>query len=249
MIFKKVIPGSTSRLTIVDHDESYGRHILEKVVQDKRIKKCLDLGCGKGDDLSIIAKAYPEAELFGVDFGNWNNNDLKSKNIRPIILDIEKESLPFKNNLLDFVIANQILEHTKEIFWINHEIFRSLKVGGYLFLGVPNILSLHNRVLMALGYHPTQFKSISAHVRPFSKKDVCGFYRDIGREFCEIISFWGSQFYPFPKPIARLLSHVLPNQAFSIFFLIQKTNEYNNAFIDWPDKAKLETNFFKEGRT
>ena len=244
IILRKVIPGSTSRLTIVDHNESYGRHILEKIVKDKKLNNCVDLGCGNGADLSIVSKLHPKCELFGIDFGEWNFKKLKSMNIKPLSVNIEIQPLPFKDNTIDFIIANQILEHTKEIFWINHEIFRSLKVGGYLFLGVPNILSLHNRILMAFGYHPTQYKSISAHVRPFSKKDVFNFYQNIGNSFCKITGFWGSQFYPFPQPIARLLSQFFPNFSFSIFFLIQKTNEYNNAFIKWPQTAQLETNYF-----
>jgi ubiquinone/menaquinone biosynthesis C-methylase UbiE len=244
MFFRKVIPGSTSRLSIVDHKESYGRHILEKALEGKQILNCLDIGCGRGDDLSIILKHNPQAELFGIDFGDWNSEDLKKLNIKQLSANVEREKLPFANNSIDFVIANQVLEHTKEVFWINHEIFRCLKVGGYLFLGVPNILSLHNRILMTFGYHPTQHKLTSAHVRPFSKKDVFSFYKDIGSAFCRINGFWGAQFYPFPKSIARILSWVSPNLSFSIFFLIQKTAEYNVAFIEWPKKAQLETNYF-----
>lgn len=244
LIFRKVIPGSTSRLTIVDHNESYGRHILEKIVKNKKIERCLDIGCGNGDDLSIISKIYPESELLGIDFGKWNNEKLKTMNIKLLSVNIEIEPLPFENNSIDFIIANQILEHTKEIFWINHEIFRCLKTGGYLFLGMPNLLSFHNRILMTFGYHPTQHKLTSAHVRPFSKKDVFNFYKVIGSEFCEVAGFWGSQFYPFPPKIARPLSRFFPNFSFSIFFLIKKTNKYNNKFIEWPKIAQLETNYF-----
>ena len=244
IIFKKVIPGSTSRLTIVDHNETYGRHILEKIVINKKLKNCVDIGCGNGADLSIVSKLHPECELFGIDFEIDNFEEFKSKNITRLSVNIETEPLPFKDGSIDFIIANQIFEHTKEIFWINHEIFRSLKVGGYLFLGVPNILSLHNRLLMLLGFHPTQHKLTSAHVRPFSKKDVINFYQNIGNDFCEIKGFWGSQFYPFPKPIARLLSRFFPNFSFSIFFLIQKTDIYENSFIKWPEIAHLETNYF-----
>ncbi len=244
MTFKKVVPGSTSRLTIVDHNESYGRHILEKIAKGIEIKKCLDIGCGDGSDLSIISKIHPRSELIGIDFGGWNYEKLKSLGIKPLSVNIEAESLPFENNSIDFIIVNQVFEHTKEIFWINHELFRILKVRGYLFIGVPNLLSLHNRLLMIFGYHPTQHKLTSAHVRPFSKKDVFNFYKDIGGKFCNIAGFWGSQFYPFPKSIARPLSILFPNFSFSIFFLIQKTSEYNGIFIKWPKIAQLETNYF-----
>jgi ubiquinone/menaquinone biosynthesis C-methylase UbiE len=244
MFVRKVVPGSSSKLATVDHNESYGRHILEKAIEDKRILSCLDIGCGCGTDLSIISRHDPHAELFGIDFGDWNSEELKKLNIKPLSVNVEIEKLPFDDNSIDFIIANQVLEHTKEVFWINHEIFRCLKVGGSLFLGVPNILSLHNRILMTIGYHPTQHKLISAHVRPFSKRDVFRFYKEIGSGFCRIDGFWGAQFYPFPKLMTRILSWVLPNLSFSIFFLIQKTAEYKTEFIEWPKKTRLETNYF-----
>jgi SAM-dependent methyltransferase len=244
MFLRTVVPGSTSRLTIVDHTESYGRHILARAIEGKRLLNCLDIGCGGGFDLAIISRHHPHAELFGIDFGDWNAAALRSINVQPLSVNVESQRLPFDDDALDFIIANQVIEHTKEVFWINHEIFRCLRVGGHLFLGVPNILSLHNRVLMALGHHPTQHKLTSAHVRPFSKRDVFRFYDDIGGDFCRIDGFWGAQFYPFPKLPARMLSWAFPSLSFSIFFLIQKTAASGTAFIDWPKKAQLETNFF-----
>ncbi len=244
MFFRKVVPGSASRLTIVDHRESYGRHILQKAIKNKQIMNCVDIGCGDGSDLSIISAHNAQTKLYGIDFGDWNAQKLKKLNIIPLYANIEIEKLPFDDNSIDFIIANQVIEHTKEIFWINHEIFRCLKVGGFLYLGVPNILSFHNRILMAVGYHPTQNKLTSAHVRTFSRKDVYGFYKNIGAGFCKIDGFWGSQFYPFPKRIARMLSFLMPTFSFSIFFLIRKTAEYHKEFIEWPEKAHLETNYF-----
>jgi ubiquinone/menaquinone biosynthesis C-methylase UbiE len=244
MLFRKVIPGSASRLNIVDHEESYGRYVLERCVKSMNIEKCVDIGCGDGSDLSVVSKHNPQAELIGIDYGSWNAESLSKKGIKTFSVNIENEMLPFGNESVDFIIANQVMEHTKEIFWINHEIFRSLKIGGYLFMGTPNLLSFHNRVLMALGSHPTQHKLASAHVRPFSKRDVFQFYKYLANDFSKIEGFWGSQFYPFPKTIARILSSVFPSQAFSIFFLIRKTGKYENEFIQWLKEARLETNFY-----
>ncbi|WP_219884784.1 methyltransferase domain-containing protein [Merismopedia glauca] len=64
----------------------------------------------------------------------------ESGGIEVISRNIENQVFPFADETIDFVIANQVIEHTKEIYWINHEIFRTLKVGGYLWLGVPNVL-------------------------------------------------------------------------------------------------------------
>ena len=244
MLLRKITPGSTSRLTTVDHTETYGRHILDKISRNNSFNKCLDIGCGAGTDLSTVKRHNPDAELFGTDFGDWNLEKLKTLGISLNTVDIEREQLPFDDSSIDLIIANQVLEHTKEVFWINHEIFRCLRIGGLFFFGVPNILSLHNRILGCLGEHPTQHKLYSAHVRPFSKKDVYRFYKIIASDFCEIIGFWGSQFYPFPRVISRPLSLFFPSLSFSIFFLLKKTNQMEKQFISYPERASLETNFF-----
>jgi SAM-dependent methyltransferase len=244
MIIKKVVPGSTSRLLIVDHKETYGRHILDKIVRHETIATCVDFGCGTGQDLRIIKAHHPNAKLVGLDTFFRDRTTPNEDTITRIVTNIENTKLPFESNSIDFIIANQIVEHTKEIFFINHEIFRCLKVNGALFLGVPNLLSLHNRILMLFGYHPTCSKMTSAHVRVFSKKDVTAFYQNIGSSFCKVEQFHGSQFYPFPKPIARFLSSLFPHLAYSNFYLIRKTGLYTDEFVTWPNRAQLETNYY-----
>lgn len=162
-------------------------------------------------------------------------------------MNIENQSLPFENETIDLIIANQVLEHTKELFFINHEIFRTLKVGGCLYTGVPNVLSFHNRVLGLLGVHPTCAKMISGHVRIFSKRDTMLFYREIAGGFTAIEGFYGSQFYPFPPALARPLAAMMPSLAVSIFFLIRKVARYEGQFLQWLSKARLETNFHDAG--
>ena len=91
------------------------------------------------------------------------------------VANIERDDLPLADGQADLIIANQVLEHTKEIFWIFHEVTRSLRTGGHFLFGVPNICSLHNRFLLLVGRQPTQHKVCSAHVRPFSKGDTLAF--------------------------------------------------------------------------
>lgn len=232
-------------MTWVDHNETYGRHLLRKYTKNAEISFCVDLGCGHGDDLMIVKGNHPGARCVGVDFGDWNREKLLERGLESVSLNIENQALPFEDETVDFLIANQVLEHTKEIFWINHEIFRTLKVGGRLYLGVPNLLSLHNRLLGMVGFHPTAAKMISAHVRVFSKKDVRYFYREIAAGFSALEAFSGSQFYPFPKVAARPAAALLPALAFSIFFLVRKTGKYNGEFLEWLAKARLESNFFR----
>ncbi len=241
---KRVI-GQASRLKyIVDHRETHGRHIIKKVTQNISPKSCLDIGAGKGVDLSIVKKYSFNCELNALDFRLRNQNliDLGANIFK---IDLEKEDLPFEDNSLDFIIANQVLEHVKEIYWINHQIFKKLKIGGYFLLGVPNLLALHNRILSLLGFHPTCIKMISAHVRGYSTKDTTLFYNTIGSEFLEIEKIYGSQFYPLPRTLSRVANHFFPSLSTSIFFLIKKIDKYDGEFISWIEENVLETSFYK----
>lgn len=241
---RNIIPGTKSRLTTVDHIETYGRHILDAISKDLSVDLCVDLGCGAGSDLMIVKNNHPQARCIGVDFFDRNKKDLESKCIELCAINIENEKLPLEDETVDLVIANQVLEHAKEVFFINHEIFRTLKVGGYLYLGVPNVLSLHNRILGLFGSHPTSAKMISGHVRIFSKRDVSLFYNQVAPGIATVKGFYGSQFYPFPKALARPFAATFPSLAFSIFFLIQKTTIYTDQFLDWISNNMLETNFY-----
>jgi ubiquinone/menaquinone biosynthesis C-methylase UbiE len=233
------------RMQYVDYRETYGRHILDSWSQTLDCKVVLDLGCGDGSDLLIIKKHHPQARLIGIEYSDVGKSELAKKNIEPITVNLENEKLPLADASVDLVIGNQILEHTKEVFWIHHEIWRVLRVGGCFYLGVPNVLSLHNRLLGLFGVHPTCAQLCSPHVRAFSKNDTMKFYQRIFPDGVKLAQFGGSQFYPFPKSIGRPLANILPTMAVSIFFLLQKTTPYQGEFIHWLTQAQLETNYFR----
>jgi SAM-dependent methyltransferase len=160
------------------------------------------------------------------------------------VANIERDLLPFGDGEVDLITANQVLEHTKEIFWIFHEVSRSLKVGGHFLFGVPNICSLHNRLLLLIGRQPTQHKVCSAHVRPFSRDDTLAFLNACFPGGYQLTAFRGAQFYPFPARLSRVLAGAFPTFAFTIFFMIRKVADYHDEFVTYPSRARLETNFW-----
>ena len=145
---------------------------------------------------------------------------------------------------MDLIVANQILEHTKEIFWILHESTRILRTGGHILVGVPNLASLHNRLLLMAGRQPTCIQTASAHVRGFTRFDFLAFLNSCFPSGYSFVGWKGSNFYPFPGPIAKPLAEMLPGMAYSIFILIKKERPYDNSFIEFPRHKGLETNYF-----
>lgn len=222
---------------------NYGQESICHFLRNSQYTKVLDIGCGKGRDLQI-AKKYAKSnnlKLHGIDINTDTN--LVEEGIDLLSVDIEKERLPFADKSFDIVIANQVLEHTKEIFWISNEICRVLKINGRFIIGVPNLAALHNRLLLLIGKHPTCIKTGSAHVRGFTVNDLVGFYVDIGG--LELLEIRGENLYPFSPFVSKCLTKPLPNIAVSIFLLFEKKRNFQNNFIEYLEHSKLETPFFR----
>jgi hypothetical protein len=47
-----------------------------------------------------------------------------------------------------------------------------LRGRGSLIVGVPDLASMHGRILLACGHQPTQIRSASAHVHGFTRRGV-----------------------------------------------------------------------------
>jgi SAM-dependent methyltransferase len=237
--------GSHPLARFTDQMETYGPQVVEQLVRSLNgLELVVDLGAGSGRDLEIVRRLHPRARLVAIEAGHQYAGALQGKADEVLVANIERDRLPIADSQADLIIANQVLEHTKEIFWIFHEISRSLKVGGHFLFGVPNICSLHNRFLLLMGKQPTQHKVCSAHVRPFSKSDTVAFLNACFPGGYELAGFRGAQFYPFPRSVSRLLANAFPTFAFTIFFMIRKVKEYQAEFATYPARAQLETNFW-----
>jgi SAM-dependent methyltransferase len=230
---------------MIDRSLNYGRPIVRRFLrQAAPFRRVLDLGAGKGDDLLAAREVEPAAELHAIEVWPPNVDVLKRHGIIVAGLDLEREPLPFPDGAIDVVIANQILEHTKEVFWIFHQIARVLPVGGTLILGVPNLASLHNRLLLLAGRQPSVIKTASAHVRGFTRADLAQFLRAAWPEGFAQCAHAGANFYPFPRTVARPLARLFPSLAWGLFLRLQKQRAYHGEFLDYPGRARLETNFF-----
>lgn len=230
---------------MIDRSLNYGRHHIRSfLAASGQYRTVLDIGAGQGNDLQIARELVPHADLHAIEVHEANVRHLSNRGITVHELDVERERFPLGDGSVDVVLANQILEHTKEIFWIFHEISRVLRTGGVLIIGVPNLASLHNRLLLLFGVQPTPLKNDSAHVRGYTRGDLLRF---LNRPFpggYELVRFGGSNFYPFPPAVARPLAALYPNAAWGIFLMLRKQREYGTEFLDFPAREQLETNFF-----
>src|SRR6266513_739449 len=114
---------------MIDRSLNYGRHLIEGFLRDSRpYTTVLDIGAGHGDDLLIARSVNPQASLIGLEAFGPYIQELRQKSVEVRSINIERDPFPFPAESLDIILGNQILEHTKEVFWIFDQISRALKV-------------------------------------------------------------------------------------------------------------------------
>jgi len=230
---------------------NYGRDILAKYVMeiaaDKSELRILDIGLGAGKDLVNIrekcAVAYPDLklDLYGLECFPPNVEAAQKQGIKVFSADVERHRYPFENCTFDIVLSNQVLEHTKDLFWIFSEISRILKPFGFVLTGVPNLASFHNRMALLFGLQPTSIEVLGPHVRGFTAPSFIQFVETDG--FFENKSVKGSNFYPFPPAVSRYLSRFFPRLSVGIFFKTQRTAK-PGLFIEVLKSRFFETAYF-----
>jgi SAM-dependent methyltransferase len=196
-----------------------------------------------GGDLLNLARlaGRRRLHLFGVECGEQHVSAARSKGIEMFNADIERQRIDAGDGFFDIVTANQLLEHTKEIFWIFAEISRTLKSGGMLIIGVPNLASLHNRILLLFGEQPSAVDVLGPHVRGFTPPALRRFVETDG--YFEVVKIRGGNFYPFPRLVSQALSRAFPTMAVAIFLLARRTGK-QGSFIDVLRSRCYDTAYF-----
>lgn len=231
---------------MINRQLNYGRDLIRKFISEAQLKdKVLDIGAGHGDDLLFVREFNKNAQLFAVEIYPPYIKELESKGVTVFPSNIERDALPFENESLDMILINQVFEHVKDVFWLLHEITRVLKKDGYLIVGVPNLASLHNRVLLLLGKQPTSIQNDSAHVRGYTKTDFKNLLNSGFKDGYVLKGYGGSNFYPFPETLAKPLAKILPGMAWGIFMKWQKVKDYQfDGYLKFPVENRLETSFY-----
>ena len=225
-IYKRLI--SLKNKYVSDYD-LFGRQIIRKWISEynwNHNPNILDLGCGQGDDLASFREFYPSSHAVGIDIQGIDSPELKVDNIERRSVNLESTALPFSDSTFDILIANQVFEHLKNWAYVLMESTRVLKPNGILIIGVPNLASLHNRVLLCAGRQPTCIRTGSMHVRGFTLHGL----REVleHAEIFRIRSVAGLGFYPFPARIARSLSSIFPSAAATLYVECVKIGDHRD---------------------
>jgi SAM-dependent methyltransferase len=211
------------------------------------VYRILDIGLGTGRDLKAIANACREhtLELYGVESRQSWVEQRRADGIATVGLNIEREALPYQDEFFDIVLSNQVIEHTKELFWIFAEIARVLKKGGLAIIGCPNLASWHNRVALLFGRQPPCMRLLGSHVRGITKPGFRQLIEDAG--YFELIGYRGANFYPFGGSVNRVLARLFPTMTATHYFILRRTPKIGS-FLEVLDRnmaAVVDTPYFR----
>jgi len=131
----------------------------------------LEVGCGIGGFLSF------NKSVTGVDINSELVEICKNKKLNAHLMDFD--ILPFKTNLFDSVLLDNVLEHIENPIKIITEIHRVLKRNGLILISVPgekgfahdkDHVSFYNKSSLKLLLHDNGFNLVKFFNTPFSSK-------------------------------------------------------------------------------
>jgi SAM-dependent methyltransferase len=196
-----------------------------------RARRLLDVGCWDGEHTTRYAGAFGCAAC-GIEIFEPQARAAETRGIEVARADLENGSFPWPDGHMDAVVCNQVFEHLKNIWLPISEIYRVLAPGGWLILSVPNLGSLHNRVLMAFGRQPTSIRTFGPHVRGYTFGEIRDFVGHGGK--LRVRRMRGVGFYPLPAGAAVPLTKLWPGASHTTVVIAQKVaKDFASPWAEW----------------
>ena len=197
-------------------------HILSKNIIKSKPEMILDIGCGDGKGVILIANCFNVDfyKIHGVDISDASLKACQNK-FNVIKVDLEIDELPFRDDTFDLVNCNQVLEHLRNYRKVMNDAIMVTKKGGYILFGIPNLSHLINRILLLFGLQPLCIAIDGPHIRGFTHKSFINLLRSFHQ--VEIVDFTGTVMYPLPYFLAKIMSkHFVGLTGYTCYLLKKK---------------------------
>lgn len=117
---------------------SYVESVLAAYIHDSGRKDCigLDLGCGDGANLTWLRPHFQD--FYGSDYNLLRLLRASQLPDAPFLFLADINDYPTDDDSFDVIFFNHVLEHIPDDTAALREVYRILRPGGLLVLGVPN---------------------------------------------------------------------------------------------------------------
>lgn len=195
------------------------RKIIAEICANGKTR-ILDVGCGDG---TIIAPFIKGNECYGVDIGKTVIQRAKKRGINGYVVNIDEDSLPFKDEYFDVVVCGEVIEHMINTDHVLKEINRVMIKDDTLILSFPNVNQPASLFVQFFWDYPPLFSARykSTHFRDFSLKIRRKALENNG---FEVINVKGTFLRPFKNKFSRRLAHKFPRLGEKIIVVANKTS-------------------------
>jgi len=147
-------------------------YMMKPIIDGKSV---IELGCGISTLLGKISKIYPNCDVHGLDFSPVaiDKQSRMWPDVEFILGDFLK--LDFCDDLFDFVLSGETLEHVEEPAEFIKEMYRICKPGGTLILSTP-----YRETIERGNYTPE-------HVWEYDVPDIKDLFAPYGRTTIQIV--------------------------------------------------------------
>ena len=204
---------------LVKTDRAIQRLLSGLVARTPKPRTLLDVGCWDGAATlryaGLLGCAAHGIEVFGEPAAR-----ARAQGVEVAEIDLERARFPWADGAMDVVIVNQVLEHLKNLWLAMSEVHRVTRRGGHLLLSVPNLASLHNRILLGLGRQPSSIRVFGPHVRGFAFGEI---RRLVTLGGCFVVErALGVGFHPLPARLAAPFARLWPGGSHTALILARK---------------------------
>ncbi|HWI21240.1 MAG TPA: class I SAM-dependent methyltransferase [Baekduia sp.] len=146
-----------------DSSDAIHRTVLE-AAQPRRGLSWLDIGCGTGDVLRLVAERYEPTSLAGIDIIDWLADDLRDR-VAMHVGPAEETARTIEP--VDRVLLVETMEHLEAPWAVLRAAASAVRPGGVLVLSTPNIATLRHRLELLTTGRLTSFRPDNApHLQP-----------------------------------------------------------------------------------
>jgi SAM-dependent methyltransferase len=207
-------------------------HLLQGIATARRDPVLLDVGCWDGVTSRRWAQALGAGRALGIEVYEEQARSAEERGLEVARIDLESGRFPWEDESVDVLVCNQVLEHLKNVWLPMNEMHRVLRPGGHAVLSVPNLASLHNRVLLGLGRQPTSIRVFGPHVRGYAASEFRAFVERGGAY--EVERWQTAGFYPFPAGGSGPLTRLWPSAGHTTIVLARKAGA-RGPWLDYID--------------
>lgn len=192
-----------------DYAELLREDVFGFIVNFKKIKNALDVGCAFGTSGRYL-KAMGCEKVYGIDIRPDCIEIAKKYSDECLLCNIEEMEIPFEKKSLDYIAFSDVLEHLHEPTEMLKKFREHLKDDGFITVSLPNIR--HYSIILRLILGQWEYSSLGildkSHIRFFTMREMIKMFHEAGYE---IENVRGGFFIGAMRQVLKLLFLGFPN--------------------------------------